>query len=147
MRTASTIALLLLAGCKSEGPAAPLQKPFEVAGLVQGPVQVGDGGVLELKLVAREGYKVNSEYPVNFKPQGSSDSLSFESQRFDFKDAAEAKACASSPKDVCELRAKVPFAAKAEGPARVAGVLAFSVCNPDACLIEKLPVSVEVEVR
>jgi hypothetical protein len=39
----------------------------------------------------------------------------------------------------------VPFQAKAKGPGRAAGVVALSVCNPDLCLIEKVPVSAAIE--
>ena len=34
-----------------------------------------------------------------------------------------------------------------EGSARVAGLLAFSVCNPETCLIEKEPIAVDIDVR
>jgi hypothetical protein len=41
----------------------------------------------------------------------------------------------------------VPIAVEKAGPLRVAGVLAFSVCDPNRCLIEKIPLEVNVTAR
>ncbi len=157
MKTRSLLfALLLLAGCKREEPApgaaasAPSAKEkvkaYEVTATVASPVLKGAGGALVAKVVATEGFHVNPDYPFNFRPEGSSEHVAFEQKRYELKDAAEKTACAKSPADTCELKATVPFTTSTSGSARVAGVLAFSVCDPNQCLIEKVPVSAAVTV-
>lgn len=94
-------------------------------------------------ITAREGFHVNAEYPTNFQP-GENAAGHFEKKRYDFKDNAQRTPCASAAAETCAVKAAIPFKSSTEGPQKVSGVLAFSVCNPDQCLIEKVPVSADL---
>ena len=45
------------------------------------------------------------------------------------------------------MSAPFGFTAPAGGETRLSGTAAFSVCNPDRCLIEKVPLSASVSSR
>ncbi|MBX7116794.1 MAG: hypothetical protein K1X64_20880 [Myxococcaceae bacterium] len=92
---------------------------------------------------ARQGFHVNTEYPTNFQP-GDNAAGHFEKKRYDFKDNVQSVSCAAAATETCELTTAIPFRSATEGPQKVNGVLSFSVCNPDQCLIEKVPVSAEL---
>ena len=165
------VALALLGGCQKEqpagapGPQAASRGPatdtggprtgreFKVGAAVEGPVTAGGGGALVARVEAGEGFYINAEYPVSFRPDKSSDGVRFAQERFALQESAERTPCpgavahAGAAPNACTLSARVPFSATAAGPQRVAGVLAFSVCNPERCLIDKVPLEVTVEVR
>jgi hypothetical protein len=134
---------------KREAPVAkaPERAPFEVSASIAQPVAPGARGELTATLVTRDGFKVNPDYPLNFRPEGGTANVKFERARFDLQDAVEKAPCATKPADACEARARIPFTAAEAGPARASGVLAFSVCNPDKCLIEKVSISAEASIR
>lgn len=120
---------------------------FHVRLAVAEAVSPGKDAQATVTITAREGYKVNSEYPAHFKVEGSSAGLRFERERFDAREGAEKTPCPGKPEDSCELKARIPFKASEPGSQRLSGVLAFSVCNPDSCLIEKARLELPVEVR
>ena len=45
------------------------------------------------------------------------------------------------------MSAPLGFTAAATGETRLSGTVAFSVCNPDRCLIEKVPLTATVAAR
>jgi hypothetical protein len=144
------VALAVAAGCKREEPAAKTPPPrdaFEVTASAPAAVQAGVQAELTVRLTARNGYHVNAEYPHAFRPGESTPGVRFEAERYDLKDRSEQTACEGAKADTCALVARIPFRAAETGPQRAAGVLAFSVCNPDICLIEKVPVAAPVDVR
>lgn len=132
-------------GTKSEGT-APAGREYRFNASVPGKVTVGGTGELVAEVSAGEGFKLNAEYPVNFRPDKNSAGIQFDQPKYDLT-GAEKTACEHSAKDHCAFKAKIPFSAQAAGNEKVAGTLAFSVCNPDRCLIEKVPVEVPVQVH
>jgi hypothetical protein len=95
-----------------------------------------------IRLEAKDGFHVNADYPLSFRPDGSSPGITFEGERIDLAKKAERTPCPTAPQDACTVRARIPF--RAAGPGRAAGIFAFSVCTPEQCLIEKVPVSAQV---
>jgi len=78
---------------------------------------------------ARAGYHVNREYPVAFTPDGAA--------RVSLKDALVLTPCEGHPEESGAAQASLP-GAQPDASGRVGGVLAFSVCREDRCLIEKV---------
>jgi hypothetical protein len=140
------LALLLAAGCKkSDAPpssasanlaAAKTGSEFAVKSAVAG------GNQLELELTAGPGFHLNAEYPINFQPRVEDGGAKFTEARYDLKDRLERTACADHPDETCAGKARLPF--EPSGAGMVSGVFAFSVCNPEKCLIEKAPVAVKL---
>jgi hypothetical protein len=59
-------------------------------------------------------------------------------------DGAQRTPCADHPEETCTVSSPLPFTTPRIGEARLTGTVAFSVCNPDRCLIEKVRLSVVV---
>lgn len=143
----ATALALLGAGCKKEretspstsanaAPAAKNGSEFKVkAGVI-------DGNQLELELMAGPGFHLNSEYPINFQPRAEDGGAQFAQARYDLKDLLQRTACSDHPNETCAGKATLPF--EPSGAGQVTGTFAFSVCNPEKCLIEKVPVAVKL---
>lgn len=142
------LAVALAAGCQKE-PAArvPPRDAFEVTASAPAEVPAGEQADLTVRLVSRSGYHVNAEYPHTFRPGESSAGVRFEAERYDLQDRSERTACETAKDETCAVVARIPFRVTEAGPQKAAGILAFSVCNPEVCLIEKVPLSALVEVR
>lgn len=166
LRTLVTLALLVLSlsACqKQDGPPAAAPKAeakppaapgpraeaaeWEVSLSAPGAVDAGTEGALQVRVVARPGYKVNKDYPLAFKPDAPPAGLSFPAPRIELLEKAALSPCAKDPSDSCEAQAQVPFTAASPGKHRAAGVLSFSVCNPEKCLVEKASLVAEVDAR
>jgi hypothetical protein len=94
-----------------------------------------------VRVVAGEGFHVNADYPMAFTPD-EVDGLHFKDRRILLTDGAEKTPCKAEPKDICEVRAEVPFTA--EKAATLSGLVAFSICQPGQCLIKKVRLAVDV---
>jgi hypothetical protein len=146
---------LSLAACErkptstSEGPPIAQSKgdEFAVSAVVEGPVNAGSEAALLARVEARKGFHINAEYPVNFRPDKTRQGIEFDRERYPLQESAERIPCAKGNENACELRARVPFTATSPGDHRVGGILAFSVCSEEKCLIEKAPLEVQVSVR
>lgn len=152
---------LMLAGCKKdEQPAAggaqgaapaeavDAKSTYAVNVNVPGPVAPGAKAELVAEVTAKDGFKINADYPHYFRPEKAAEGIQFEKERFDIFETAEKTACAKEENETCAMKVKVPFTAPASaGEQKIAGTLAISVCDPDRCIIEKVPVSVAVRVQ
>lgn len=76
-------------------------------------------------LSARGDFHVNADYPIHFQITGGA---RIEQDRF------QREPCTTSA-DTCRAHATVPAA----GARAIEGTLAFSVCDAERCLIEKVP--------
>jgi hypothetical protein len=115
------IAALTLLACLSAGTAAPgarVERPEFIAALEKANVV----------LTARGGFHINPQYPLRFS---YANGAVIERARFTFEP------CAKEPKESCVGRAPVPTPASL----RIDGTLYFSVCDPERCLIEKIPLA------
>ncbi len=95
---------------------------------------------------ARGPYHVNREYPMAFRPDPTS-RPAFASDRVALGDGAVRTACAQFQGEDCAVSAPLGFTAATTGETRLSGTVAFSVCNPDRCLIEKVPLTATVAAR
>jgi hypothetical protein len=139
----------LLAGAEPQpATAAPpadraAGEAFEVALVAPPAVRAGARGTARVVLSARGPYHVNRDYPASFRPGAASTAI-FPGARVALGDGAERTPCRDFPGEACTVSLPLPFTAAASGETRIAGVVAFSVCNPDRCLIEKVPLAVSV---
>jgi hypothetical protein len=144
-RLAVALFAVTVPSCKSEAPSPAA--PFTVGASVPLAVAPGAAGALVTEVRAGAGYHVNADFPMSFVPQGSSDGVRFVASRFELRSGLEETPCADEPAEACTAKAAIPFTTAAPGPQRVAGVLSFSVCNPEQCLIEKQLVQVDIAVE
>lgn len=105
------------------------------------PATPGKPTRLEVELLAREGFHINPEYPLSFRA-GDSEGASAAKPRFDRGDGLVLEPCASEPKFNCRARLPILFTAERAARVEVRGTLAFSVCDPNRCLIQKVPLAV-----
>jgi len=137
-------ALLVGGVALAEAPRVEVEaKAWRVRAAIVGPVVVGKPARLEVTLEARAPYHLNDDYPVNLKTANAS-GLQFDKARIDKADGIVVMPCAAEPAHAC--RAVVPATFTATSDARVGGVLAFSACDANQCLIEKIAVSAPVVV-
>ena len=95
------------------------------------------GAAAQLRLSSRAGYHVNLEYPIGFRP-GPDSTITFREERVALTPAGRT-ACEGRPEETCAVVLALPGAVPEHGERRLAGTLAFSVCSPERCLIEKVP--------
>jgi hypothetical protein len=143
-------AALLAAGiapARGDAPGSRVERPayvVEVAGA--GEVRPGVAAQFEVKLAARGGFHINAEYPSSFKVTAGSDAVRYPKPKVDRASGLAYDRCSGSD-DSCAARAQIPFVVNRPGAHAVGGVLAFSVCDEEQCLIEKVPLSLAVVAR
>jgi hypothetical protein len=121
------LAVLLLAG-PDAGTGSRYEDPQSVAVLSAGP------GGLQVEVTIKPGFHLNDDYPINFKPD-------FAGPKVDKKQMAFTP-CKGHPEHQCAVKIPIPYPA-AKG--MLGGTVAFAACDPDICLIKKVPLSVRVE--
>lgn len=156
MRTALLGVLVVMAGCTK--PAAEVKNAGGQVALVApsaapaGPTASGEafevalssaGGEVTASVKAKPGFHVNAEYPLAFRPEAVDGDVTFAGERVALEPKVKTP-CVEKAEDVCALEAPVPFKTKETAEPKVSGVLAFSVCSADKCLIEKVPLKVAV---
>lgn len=105
----------------------------------------GAPATVAVRVVARNGFKVNEEYPLHFVP-AASETVTFAKTRFDRRDGLALEPCAPGKTDMCIARLPVAFTPTATGTLTIAGTLKFSVCDPERCLIEHVDLAAPIEV-
>jgi hypothetical protein len=159
-RLVSAVSLALAAcarGSTAEAPAPATPRDAHAGPLAEGEAwtvaldasgecRSGRPGSARLRIAAKAGYHVNLDYPTLFRPSGSA-GIDFAADRVPLGAALTRVPCADLPEQACEVSAPVPFVVRANGPVRVAGTVAFSVCNPERCLIEKVPLALALDAK
>lgn len=120
-----------------QGQATYQEQAFELSIAAPKEAKVGEAAEATVTLQAKAPYKVNQEYPIKLK-LGESAGLTYPA--------------ATVGKDKVTLEAKkavmkVPFTPSAAGEHSLRGVLAFSVCTDERCLIEKRDLAVRLVAR
>ena len=113
--------------------------------VARGPYSANQAATAVVSVAAKAGYHVNPEYPMVFKPEGQS-GVQFAQERLKLTWGPKTP-CADKPEEACAVEVPIALTPEKAGPAVVAGVVAFSVCNPQHCLIEKLPLSLAIDVK
>ncbi len=130
-------------------PSVDVEKPkgraFDVGLSPSGAYVANQPATAIVSIRAREGFHVNPEYPVKFTAS-SDGAVAFATPTVALLEVLERTPCAEHAEDTCLARAPLAFSVTKAGPAKVAGTLALSVCNADQCLIEKVPLSLDVVV-
>lgn len=153
IRQLSLLALALAACTKDPAPASkPEKKPvaqegpaYELNIAASGPWAAGKESNAAVTVTAKPGFHVNPEYPVTFKPEGF-EAVKFASERVALTPGTKTP-CADKAEDACKVEFPLPVTPEKAGPAKVAGIVAFSVCSADKCLIEKVPVTLAIAVE
>ena len=149
MKTLPVLALLVsVTACtKDAAPAAkgPAGDEYAVSLAPKAPYAPGKEATVTLNVAARQGYHVNPDYPMAFKPQGHS-GVQFEGPNLKLTWGAKTP-CTEKPEDACAVEVPITLTPEKAGSAVVAGMVSFSVCNPEHCRIEKLAVSLPIEVQ
>lgn len=131
------------------GPPAIAEKPTEKP--AEGPqpfvasIRSKAESMAAVKIEAREGFHVNPDYPVAFKPTAASGAVKFSQDRIPLSDGAKTP-CAEKAEDACAMEFDLSFTPEA-GASSVQGVVAFSVCSAEKCLIEKVPLTLALSVK
>lgn len=149
----SSTALWAVAGC-SKSEAAPARgssidsqvgaartetENFIAEMTATGPYTAGAEGRVEVTLTPKGAYHTNPQYPYKFKL------------------VDPAPAGVTFPKPILQradgtfeekrARFKVPFVAAKAGSVKVAGTLFMSVCSEANCVMDKVPLDVDVDVK
>ena len=152
VRQVSLLALLL-AACTKEAtppPAPPAEKKTEEKNyelsMTSPALKAGqESSAATITVTAISGFHVNPEYPVSFRPEGS-EAVKFSGERVALT-AATKTPCAAKAEDSCKVEFPLPLTPEKAGAGKVAGIVAFSVCSEDKCLIEKVPLSLALKVE
>ena len=165
-------ALLAVSACKKDPPPAPPTPPAEAKPEGEGELDLTTAmaskttDVYDVSLTAPEtslhnetieltvtvqakgGMHVNAEYPINFRPVHTVNSVKYAKEKYELLPHAKKTPCDEGKgKDFCTLTAPVDFTIDVAGPRRVEGVLAFSVCDKNRCLIEKATLGMDVAAK
>ena len=128
------------AGPRAEGEA------YQVALELPATAKAGEAAAARVVVTARGPYHVNRDYPMAFRPDAAS-TARVPGERVPLGEGAVRTACAAFPGEDCSVSAPLAFTAVVPGATRLSGTVAFSVCNPDRCLIEKVPLAATVDAR
>lgn len=126
---------------KPSGPSAEAPE-YAVSLSAPGAVKAGEAAAATFTITAKGTFHVNADYPLAFIP-GGADNARFEGERVKLS-AGEKTPCAAHAEDACAVQVPLPFTAERAGAGQVAGTLAFSVCDPERCLIQKVPLTAPI---
>ena len=147
MRAALALGLFAAVSCSKEQPAsaavAVKSAPYQVGLSAKGAYVAGEPASAVVSIVARDGFHVNPDYPVKFTASNEA-TVRFATPSVSLLDSLERVPCEGHADETCCARAPISFSVGEAGAASVAGTLAFSVCNADQCLIEKVPLSLQL---
>ena len=157
------IAALALAACTKDSrpPSAEVQAPaaapapeagdpadsdeYSVSLAPRADYAVGQPADATIRIAAKSGFHVNPDYPVAFKPSAS-EGVRFAGERVRLENGQKTP-CEAKAEDSCRVDFALPFTTDTAGTAKAAGVLAFSVCSDDKCLIKKVPLTAMLTVK
>jgi hypothetical protein len=100
------------------------------------PVAAGSPATVEAVLVAKAPYHCNADYPHKFKLAAAPAGLAY-------PEATVKGMQVTAERSVL----RIPVVAQSSGKSTVSGMLHFSVCNEDRCLVEKRELSLNLEVK
>lgn len=101
--------------------------------------KAGQEGTVEISIAPKGEYKINDKYPLKFKAAEAADSsVKYTKPLLKREDGVfEAK----------KGSLQVPFVASRSGKAKVSGVLSLSVCSEMNCIMDKVELELEVDVK
>lgn len=153
--TLSGLTFVLASGCsQSEAAPAPPSVKAESTPIAKGPKVEADNYIVEIKstgeyksategtvevtLLPKGAYHINTQFPMKFKTAEPADGVSYSKAVLKREDGTF---------DEKKGSFKVPFTAAKAGKAKVGGTLHFSVCSESQCVIDKKEIEVAVDVK
>jgi hypothetical protein len=109
---------------------------YEASLETSGDYAVGAPSAVLLSLSAKPPFKCNAQYPYKFIPDAPPSGVSYPSP-----------VARGMQVDGKHASMSVPFTASHAGSYLVGGVLSFSTCTAERCLVDKARLSVLVDVR
>lgn len=149
----SLVALLALAACTKDtkgkesvaATAAPAPAPAGEEHPYAASMGAQSPGLAAVKIEARAGFHVNPDYPVAFKPTAAPGAVRFTRERLPLSDG-RATPCTDKAEDACAMEFDLSYPPE-EVASSLQGVVAFSVCSADKCLIEKVPLTLALGAK
>jgi hypothetical protein len=154
------VGVLALSACKKEEAVAPKplpmpvpskveappsdEKPYNVALDFNPPLRVGAEAIATITITAREGFHVNPDYPLSFKPVAN-EMFGVTGERMPLT-STEKTPCKEKADDNCEVKVPLKLTPKTAGVASFEGVLSFSVCSEEKCLTPKETLTLRADV-
>jgi hypothetical protein len=140
------VAAALLAAATAAGSARVERPEFVVT--ITGPAEVSAGraSAFAVSVAASGTFHLNEDYPSSFRVADPPVGVRYPREKVDRASGIVLEPCGAGAK-ACSARLLVPFVADAPGTHTVGGTLAFSVCDDDRCLIERVPVSLSIAFR
>ncbi len=137
-------ALALAPVARAEPPREAAEAPaWKVRAAVVGTVARDTPATLEIVVETRAGFHLNDDYPIHFDVQPAP-GVAFPRARIDRKDVGLTPCAAGG--HACRARVPVAFTPSVTS-SRAGGTLAFSACDAERCLIEKVAISAPVAAR
>ena len=103
-----------------------------------GPYQAGAAGSVKLTLTTKGVFHINALYPYRFKTTTPADGVSYPKPVLERADGQFAEKTAVF---------NLPFVAGHPGTFDLGGVFNLSVCSPNSCLMQKVPLTLSVAVQ
>jgi hypothetical protein len=103
-----------------------------------GPYQAGQAASFTVGLTPKAGYHIDPQFPMKWKADDAPDGVSFAKSILKREDGTFTEK---------EGSFKVGFTAAKPGKYTLGGTLSLSVCNEKNCVMEKVPLDVQISVR
>ncbi len=110
---------------------------------VDGKLKRDRPATLTIKATTRIGFHVNEDYPNRFIADTGGD---FEQQRFELGNGLTLTRCDEDGTRQCAVTVRAKFTPRGSGPMLLGGVLSLGTCDKERCLIDKIPVLIQVDV-
>lgn len=117
---------------------------------VVGTYAAGKEGSFEVVVTALGDFHINDDYPAKFKTGTAPADVTYRLttiSRKDNKDQFTGDACAKDKEHACALHVKVPFTAAKAGKYKVGGTFNVGVCSAANCIMEKIDLELDVDVK
>ncbi len=154
------VGVLALGACKKEEAAPPKPLPMPVPSKVEAPpsdekpynvmldfappLNAGKEATAIVTITARDGFHVNPDYPLSFKP-AANEMFGITGDRMPLT-ATDKTPCKEKADDNCEVKVPLKLTPKQAGVANFEGVLSFSVCSEEKCLTPKETLTLRADV-
>ena len=112
---------------------------YVVEGKTVGTYAAGKEGIVDIVLTAKDPFHINDAYPYKFRtPETAPEGVKYPKPLLVRADGTFNEKTGTF---------HLPFVASKTGKYKVGGTLSLSVCSPSSCLMEKVDLEVDVDVK
>ncbi len=112
---------------------------YVVEGKTVGTYAAGKEGIVDIVLTAKDPFHVNDAYPYKFRtPETAPEGITYPKPLLVRADGTFTEKTATF---------HLPFVASKAGKYKIGGTLSLSVCSPSSCLMEKVELDLDVDVK